>query len=167
MISREPLHFGLSWFIWKLDPWALAARRTNKKTQTLVYFCIRKKKPYGRHWACLGVSVIEKRRDGNSAVLGCRAVYMAWRWRVEFVWVTIFLAILVNFNVSTAESCFHWQKAGPNGHILSYREKQNVCKCSVLSAFLNKISVSQTIVILAFPLARLLNVETSWRKSKL
>ena len=66
--------------------------------------------------------------------------------------MTIFLAILVNFNLSTAESGFHW----PHGYILSYREK-----CSVLSAFLNKISVSQTIVILTFPLARILNVVTS------
>jgi hypothetical protein len=75
--------------------------------------------------------------------------------------VTIFLAILVNFNVSTAESCFHWQRAGSHGHILSHRKKYNAYKCSVLSAFLNKISVSQTIVILTFPLARLLNVGTS------
>ena len=37
--------------------------------------------------------------------------------------MTIFLAILVNFNVSTAESCFHRQRAGSHGHILSYREK--------------------------------------------
>jgi hypothetical protein len=86
-------------------------------------FLYQKKKPYGSHWACLCVSEIEKMRDGNSAVLGRRAVYSTRRWREEFVWVTIFLAILVNFNISTAESCFHWQRAGPHGHILIYRKK--------------------------------------------
>lgn len=122
MISREP--YTLDW-VGLFESWIPESWRHGKPTRRhrLLFISVSEKKPYGSHWACLCVSEIEKMRDGNSAVLGRRAVCMARRWRVEFVWVTIFLAILVNFNVSTAESCFHWQRAGPHGHILSYRKK--------------------------------------------
>lgn len=97
----RPPHFSLSWFIWKLEPWDLAARRTNKKTEKLVYFCIRKKKPYGSQCACLYVSEIEKMRDGNGVVLECTSRDGEGRKRL-----TIFWAILVNFNVNTVKPCF-------------------------------------------------------------